>query len=228
MKLIWVLCLATFLGFPSVGFSQNQYSEQDSDIETDTETVTRKKKSFNDDGSEETEVRSGKVRPRRQGGPRVGEIYNEDTTRVVKRVETLRLFSFSTGPVGAGNLGNSNMFYGLNIASHYEVSPWAEIRLSAGAAFASQDRGSFTSVGIGGSWFATNENISPLLGGEFGYASVTGVTRDLTGGFQVGVHGGLRFFRVANAQMSLEAFSKMALLNGDKPTIYGLQIGVLF
>lgn len=221
MKLLLAIGFLSFLAVPAL-------AQTNDDIESDTEFVQRQKTKTNQDGSQETEIRSGKVRPARQGDAKVGELYNEDVQRVVKRVEPLNLTSVGIGPVVAGNLGNDAVFYGLALGHHYEVSPWAEIRLSIATAQAPEGRGSYTNLGIGASWFSSIEDYSLIFGGEFGLGTVTGVGRDLTSGFQAGVHGGIRLFRTARAQLGVELFAKTVFTKEDKPIVGGAMISAYF
>lgn len=199
-----------------------------SDMESDTETVERARTKTNPDGSQEVEVRRGKVRPAREGGPRVGEIYNEDINRVVKRVEPLYLTSIGLGPAVVSKVGNDSMFYALSLAKHFEVNPWAEIRLSLGTAIAGEKGGSYSNMAVGASWFSTNEDISPLFGGEFGLGAFTAEGRDAGAGFHAGVHGGVRFFRTARAQLALELFAKTIFHKDEKPVLGGAMVTALF
>ncbi|MBX3019575.1 MAG: hypothetical protein KF767_16930 [Bdellovibrionaceae bacterium] len=209
-------------------FSFNVMAQDDSDIESDTETVSRQRVKTNPDGSKEVEVRSGKVRPARQGGPRVGEIYNEDVHRVVKRVEPLNMTSLGLGPAVVGKIGNESVFYSLQLARHFEVNPWAEMRLGVGTALAGEGSGSYNHLAVGASWFSTNEDISPLFGGEFGLGMFTAQGRDGGAGFHAGLHGGVRFFRTARAQLGLEFFGKMIFHKDDKPVMGGAMVTALF
>lgn len=193
-----------------------------------SETVVKEKKIKNADGSEETIIRSGNVKPRREGGPRVGEIYQEDQSRVVSRVETLALWSFNFGPGGGSNVGNSNMFYNVSVGRHWEVNPNAEIRAIGDVNMASANKGSVTSLTMGGSWLTSTSDISPLIGADFGYGIATGEGRDTMSGFALGAHAGVRLFRTAKTQMSVEANMRTILVKDDKPVFYGLQLGILF
>lgn len=198
------------------------------EVQPDTETVVRERKTVGDDGSEETEVRSGKVRPARDGGPRVGEIYAEDQRKVIARVESLNLYSFSFGPGGGTNMNNEAMFYSLSFARHFEVNTNAEIRLGAATFLPSRAKGNFTSMALGASWLISTSDISPIIGAEFGYGFVSAEGRDVTGGFSAGAHAGVRFFRTAKTQLSLEVNAKTLFISGERPYVMGAALGILY
>lgn len=160
--------------------------------------------------------------------PRVGEIHDDEVHRVVKRVDTLNLTAVGLGPAVAARVGNDKLFYALQLARHFEVSPWAEIRLGLGTAIAGEGKGSYTHGSVGASWFATNEDIAPLLGGEFGLGAFTAGGRDAGAGFHAGVHGGVRFFRTARAQLGLELFAKTIFVKEDQPILTGAMVTALF
>lgn len=159
--------------------------------------------------------------------PRVGEITPEDQERVRTRVNTLDLTSVAFGPAWASDINNDDLFYVLHIGRNWEVSTNAEIRLNFDGAFASKNEGNWLSGTIGAGWLASVEDISPVLGAEFGYgyAHADGLTDP--SGFVFGGFAGVRFFRTATAQMSLEGYFQTILKN-ENPVLSGIRIGILF
>lgn len=159
--------------------------------------------------------------------PRVGEISWEDQERVRTRVNTLDLTSVSFGPAWASDVNNDDLFYALHLGRNWEVSPNAEIRLSLDGALASKNEGSWLSATVGAGYLFSVENISPIVGAEFGYGYAHADGRDDPNGFVIGGFLGMRFFRSATAQMSLEGFFQ-TILHDENAVLSGLRVGILF
>ncbi|MCB9073845.1 MAG: hypothetical protein H6623_09500 [Bdellovibrionaceae bacterium] len=159
--------------------------------------------------------------------PRVGEITPEQQQRVHTRVQTLSLTSLSFGPSWGKDMQNRNMFYALHLGHHWEATTNAEIRLNLDAAIPSKGDGLWLAGTVGAGWLVSTENFSPVVGAEFGfgYAHITQISDP--SGFVFGGFAGLRLFRTATTQMSVEGFFQ-ALMDGNKPVLSGVRVGVLF
>lgn len=159
--------------------------------------------------------------------PRVGEIYPADQERVRTRVETLNLTSLAFGPSWGGDVNNSSMFYYFHAGYSWEPHVNAEIRLNLDGAIAGEDEGLWISTSIGGAWLISTANFSPLIGAEagFGYAHIDDA--EDPAGFLLGGFAGIRFFRTATAQLSLEGFVQ-TILDEEKPVLGGVRLSVLF
>jgi hypothetical protein len=162
------------------------------------------------------------VKPR-SGQRKVGEIYASDEKRLTSRVESLHLNTFAFGPGSATGANNNNMYYSLLLAKNWEVNEQAEIRASLFAALPSKGSGGFAMLGLGGSYFFSTSDVSPLVGLELGAATSSGGRS--AAGFAGGVHLGLRFFRTSQTQMSLEAFYKSVFAN-QTPGIGGVLLAI--
>lgn len=160
-------------------------------------------------------------------GPRVGEISREEQERVRTRVNTLDLTSVSFGPAWASDVNNDNLFYALHLGRNWEVSTNAEIRLSLDGAFASKNEGTWLSATVGAGYMFSVEDISPIAGAEFGYGYAHADGRTDPSGFVIGGFLGMRFFRTATAQMSLEGFFQ-TILHDENAMLSGVRLGVLF
>lgn len=158
---------------------------------------------------------------------KVGEISYEEQKKVITRVESLRLTSISFGPAFGSDMNNNKMFYSLHVGSHWEVSPNAELRLNADAALASKNEGNWLSASLGGAWLVFTDDFSPVIGAEFGYgyAHIDDVSDP--SGFLIGGFLGVRLFRTANAQMSIEYYIQ-TIMDGVDPVMNGVRIGLLF
>lgn len=159
--------------------------------------------------------------------PRVGEIGSEDQERVRARVNTLDLTSVSFGPGWASDINNDDMFYVVHLGRNWEVNTNAEIRLSLDGAFASKNEGNWLSGTIGAGWLPSVEDISPIVGAEFGYGYAHADDISDPSGFVLGAYAGVRFFRTATAQMSLEGYVQ-TILEDESPMLSGIRIGILF
>gem|GEM_PF-5758489 len=176
-------------------------------------------------GNKERWMRTGKIK-NREGAPRVGQIYDEDKERIRNRILALDLWSFSFGPGKATGLANENSFYTFTFGRHWEVTENAEIRSLGNIFLPSKGSGYMLGYSLGGSYFFSTTDISPVLGADLGIAAAqsdNGSSTQFSGGF----HGGLRFFRTSNTQMQLIAFTH-TIFDNKNPSVIGLQLGVLF
>lgn len=159
--------------------------------------------------------------------PRVGEISPYEQERVRTRVNTLDLTSVSFGPGWASDINNDDLFYVVHLGRNWEVNTNAEIRLNFDGAFASKNEGNWLSGTIGAGWIPSVEDISPVVGAEFGYGYAHADALSDPSGFVVGAFAGVRFFRTATAQMSLEGYFQ-TILEDESPMLSGIRIGILF
>ncbi len=160
---------------------------------------------------------------------RVGEIPEGETGKLVRRVKALRLTSIGIGPYGSSKAEGNPLNYGVSLYKHFEAGVNGEILLGLMGAFSSTT--TFLFGGVGGSYLFSAEDISPVLGGEFGFGlahyddkSGNEVNQ---GGFGAKVNAGVRFFRTSDAQMEVLA-TYGGLFTSQTPSFYGLEIRVLF
>jgi hypothetical protein len=158
---------------------------------------------------------------------KVGEISGEEQRKVITRVQSLSLTSIAFGPAFGGDMNNNEMFYSLHLGRHWEVSTNAELRLNLDGALASKNEGNWISASVGGGWMILTDDISPVIGAEFGYgyAHIDRVADP--SGFMAGAFVGVRFFRTADAQMSIE-YAIQTIMDGVSPTMNHIRIGILF
>jgi hypothetical protein len=203
-----------------------QSVDDDIQFQEDHRNATIIKDHQDANGDHETQIQQGKVKPRR-GPRRVGEVYEDDRERVRARILSLKLWSFGFGPASAQNLSNSNMFYAFNFGRSWEVNEQAELRGTLYAAFASKDTGGFLMAGMGGSYFFSTSDISPLVGAELGFGTAYGPDATNGSGFAGELHAGVRFFRTAETQMSLEGYYRTIFANAA-PSILGAALSLHF
>lgn len=159
--------------------------------------------------------------------PRVGQIGIDQQDQVTSRIQSLNLYTFSFGPAWGADMNNNSSFYSIHAGKHWEVATNAEIRLSIDTAMATEGKGNWLSGTLGSAWLVTTDNISPIIGAEFGfgYSHIQHATDP--SGFVLGAFAGARFFRTSNAQLSIEAFLQ-SILDEKHPILSGLRIGILF
>lgn len=157
---------------------------------------------------------------------RVGNIPSDKREKIKSRVESLSFKTFGFGPAWIPSGSNKKMFYGVNYGYNWDVSEHGEIRAGFFGSAPSEGSGYFVSGGIGGSFFFSTSNISPILGGEFGIGAMKDGDTSYSG-FAYEAHGGLRFFRTSNTQLSLEAFYRNIAKTGS-PGMSGLSFSILF
>jgi hypothetical protein len=199
-------------------------AQDDDNMQVDS--VHQETRVENEDGSQVRTHKSGRPRSR-SGDLRVGEIQSGDVERIRTRVQSLSLWSVSLGPAYLSKFENNNMFYSLGIAHHWDVSEQAEVRLRFNGAAASKDSGYYLGAGIGGAYFFSTTNISPLLGAEFGVGTAGAHDMDTQSGFGGGVFGGVRFFRTATTQLEVLAFYN-TIFAKENPGLWGVQLALLY
>jgi hypothetical protein len=153
---------------------------------------------------------------------KVGNIPADKRDKIKSRVESLHFTTFGLGP--AWMPGNDHVFYALNYGYNWDVSEHGEIRAGAFGIFPSEGEGFYTGLGIGGSYFFSADNLSPIIGGQFGLGSSK--SGDLTySGFAYEAHAGLRFFRTSTTQLSIEIFY-LNIAKTGAPGVSGINLNI--
>jgi hypothetical protein len=176
------------------------------------------------DGKTIRRTRRGKV-SNRNGEMRVGEIEDGDVDRVARRQKALNHTVFGFGPFGSSNVGEKQMLYGFSYGKRWEVTTTGEISLDfLGAA---NGKGSLWNAGLGFNFLPSTSDISPLIGGAFGFGFASPNEGPSAGGFSGQVNAGVRMFRLSEAQMEVVA-SYTAVFTDKTPGVYGAQLRILF
>ena len=172
--------------------------------------------------------RGGKLNERK-GGPKVGQINEGETTKIEKRIKSLRLTSLGLGPYGSAQVDGHPMNYGFSYYKHFEAGVHGEILVGTTMAFSGHS--SFGIFGVGGNYFFSDEELSPLVGGEFGYGFArydkTASESKSEAGFAGRIEGGLRIFRTSDAQLEFLA-SYTTVFSSSTPGFYGLEVRILY
>jgi hypothetical protein len=137
----------------------------------------------------------------------IGEITQDETTKISRRTETLDFRTFSFGGASFENLKNSHK----NMPSIYlgtgyqaDVTEQSAIRLNGEVAWR-QDPvwSSMWDLNIGYGYYFRNAQISPYVTFDFGYGGALCPGQDSISGMTLGAQLGLGMFRMAQKQMSL-------------------------
>ena len=160
----------------------------------------------------------------------VGNISDRDIDAVKRRVKSLNLWGYGIGPASSSGLNSDKMMYSVNITNHRDASLQGEIRWGARGAFAEDGKAGFSSLSLGGAYFFSKSSISPLIGGEFGFAGAYGDDVDPVAGFMVGGLLGVRFFRTSDTQLDLTGRCDFLLKETEEekqPSVCSLNLSVL-
>lgn len=164
------------------------------------------------------------------GDLKVGEIPPEEVDKLVTRRKSRKFWSFGVGPFGSKNLGSDSMMYHGTTGYHWEVHTQGEIRTTWDLAFSSDWDALFSTGTIGGVYFLTNSEVSPLAGGEFGFGFADGPSTSSRFSFAGGLFIGVRIFRTADLQLEIDL--KYSSIFGENdlglPAAYGGRIVLLF
>jgi len=165
-----------------------------------------------------------------QDSPRVGDILPEEVEKVSRRQKPLNLWSIGFGPFWTNNLNVDQTHYGASLGRHWEAAEEGEIRLNGFAAFGGGAQ--FLGASAGAAWLPIRTQISPILGARFGagFADSGKDNVSAKAGFLMGAWGGVRLFRLSQAQLEF-AFRTDLLLHSNengKPLLYGVELSVLF
>ncbi len=218
-KLILSILLATqFLGI-NQSFAEG---EADEEIQPGTGTITTTTTEEKDGKKIET-TKTGKVKTRK-GEPRVGQIDESEAGKYKTRYKALNLSSFGFGPIYSKNIGDAKVLYGLSVGKIWDLREHWNLKLDFSGAFNS--KGSFMTGALGVHYLFNDTDISPFVGGLFGYGYANGNDSD-KGAFSSTAEAGVRFFRLSETQLEI-AGTYSTLFVEENLSIYGVQIRILY
>lgn len=162
------------------------------------------------------------------GGHRVGEINPNEKEKFKIRYETKNSSTFSLGPGFASNLNNSTTLYDLAVGYEWEAGSQGAVLVEANGAFGSST--TFLDGIIGGKYFFSEGDISPVIKGGFGLGASHGSGLDDTGGFMGMAGAGVTMFRTSTVHLEILAsyytiFKSNA--NGN-PGLTSITLGLLY
>jgi hypothetical protein len=173
------------------------------------------------------------VAPMVKAQNRVGEIRDEDTRKIERRVEARNYTFFSFGPNQIAQVGNKKSGQHIAAGRLWEVSPHAAIKLLGEGAFNfTKPAASLFALTLGANGYLTPTDISPYLGLDFGYGGAMSdddFAKDVAG-WAGGVTLGVAFFRTSSVQMHLAArHLRIFSDNGrGQPSQTSIDLGVAF
>ena len=162
----------------------------------------------------------------------VGNVTDEEASQGVQRRPTRPGSLLAFGPAWLGNLKSTGLGYSFGAAHGWDLN---SARLKVFTDFAIQGAAFYLNTAIGVEVFFTDKDITPYLGGDFGFAvakmdggSFSAGT--VVGGFALGIGAGVAFFRTHS--VNLEVGARAGILLNDngvgKPEVLMLRVGVFF
>lgn len=161
---------------------------------------------------------------------RIQDVTETEAVANNKRKEALRRWYLGMGPSFASNVNNSNTIFGWSIAYAWEM-PSAALKLYLDGVGAN-----FVHYGIGGHYYFSDRDGSPLVGAQLGYgnslktASGIGFSDEPVSGFSLGANVGYQFFRTSTVGLEISLYGAMLMAKNSlgNPTVYGLRVGLYF
>ncbi len=149
-----------------------------------------------------------------------------------KRRETLKRWYFGLGPSFTNNLNNNGSLFGWDVSFNWEMPDAALKIFMEGAGAAMFD------FGIGGNYYFSNRDQTPLIMATLGYGSTTKqkdpnvspYSDEGTPGFILGTGLGYQFFRTSSVVLELLGHYSIMLNKNSigTPSIYGFRVGLYF
>lgn len=167
----------------------------------------------------------------------VGNISDASVNRVQKRRISLNLTGWGFGPHWSRNLDSSTHMYAFSYTKHKEVSEHVDLRMMGNFALSDDADAVFLTASLGGSYFFSVKDISPLIGGSFGLGAADAMRSkdnedrpEGVAGFTASVFAGGRLFRTATSQIEITLRAETLLGKNEKgfPSNYGLQLAILY
>jgi hypothetical protein len=138
---------------------------------------------------------------------RIGEITQEEKTKVSKRTETLDFNTYSLGGSGFTNLKSSqkhlpNVYFGAGY--QYDVTEQSAIRMNGEISWRQDPAwAALWGLNIGFGYYFRNAQTTPFMALDFGYGGALCSGLESVVGMTLGGQIGLGMFRTAQKQMSL-------------------------
>mgnify|MGYP001592481794 CR=1 FL=1 len=139
---------------------------------------------------------------------------------------------FGFGPAFLSGLNIGGTGVGIEGARLWPVTS-AEIRLALD--FSIKGSAYMAGAGIGANYFVLKDDISPYIGGEFGFGLAkadgdVGITGETNGGFTFAFGVGVQFFRRSSVHLDLGLKGRFLLRSATHgtPQVYVLHAGIVF
>lgn len=163
-----------------------------------------------------------------QGAPRVGNIDPTQKEKYRTRFEAKNSRTFSIGPAFASNMNSSDMFYNFGLGYEWEVGSNGAVLFQGTGAFGSG--ATFIAAMIGGKYFFSDADMSPILKGGFGLGAAKGKDLDAASGFAGNLGAGMTFFRTSTVHLEVTA-DYWVIFNKNSegaPSLGALSLGILY
>lgn len=134
-----------------------------------------------------------------QNTPRVGNIDPSERDKYRTRFEAKNSRTFSIGPAFASNMNSSDMLYNFGLGYEWEVESKTAVLAQATGAFGSST--TFIAGIIGGKYYFSDTNVSPMIKAGFGFGAAKGRDLDAASGFSGNIGAGMTFFRTSTVHL---------------------------
>lgn len=165
--------------------------------------------------------------------PRVGEIAEDETRRIQRRIEARDYSLFAFGPANLQNLAVDQTGQYLMYGHLWETTPHAAVKLAAEGAFSfGEPKASVVAGTLGANFYFTSTSISPFAGVDFGYGAAATEADDIDNvdGWAAGASLGVAFFRTSSVQMQIVGRYLQVFADNEagQPAHGTLSLGVAF
>lgn len=133
--------------------------------------------------------------------PRVGNIDPDDKAKFSTRYESKNSRTFFFGPAVGSNLNTTDMLYYLGGGYDWEVGSQGAVTAQLNSTFGGG--AAFLSALIGGKYFLSDTDLSPMIRAGFGFGVADGKNLDARGGFAGSLGAGLKFFRTSTVHLEI-------------------------
>ncbi|CAM5999559.1 unnamed protein product [Sphagnum balticum] len=162
----------------------------------------------------------------------IEDITQEEMTKNNRRKQVLRRWSLGLGPSFVTNANNNGALFGYSIAFNWDqITSALKIYLDGAS-------GNFIHFGIGGNYYFTKDDITPVVMAQMGYGSSyknndpnnPGSNSETTTGFVVGTGVGYQFFRTSSVTLELLLHGALMLNRNSlgNPAMVGFRTSLYF
>lgn len=159
---------------------------------------------------------------------RIGEIGRDEKDKYETRYETKQSTLIGFGPASATNLNKNDMLYGILIGKEWQVGSQGGVFVEGKGAFGAGV--TYMDGLIGGKFFLTDTDISPVFKAGLGFGVAKGPDLETKSGFAGTLGLGLVVFRTSAVHLEFMGSYSTIFVNNDKgqPGIGMLHLGLYF
>lgn len=163
-----------------------------------------------------------------KGDARVADVTDNESVKGLQRRETVKRFYIGLGPGGSGKTMSVGTQFNWALGYYWEINPIAAVKVFYDG---TSDR--FNYLGLGGNYYFSDHDSSPLVTGELGYGSAYRRSVDLaisesTNGFVLGGGVGYQLFRTSKVNLELLVHAGLMLTTNSEgnPSKFGVRLGL--